>query len=58
VQTLATALTNAGLSAAFRQGYREYAEEQRRTRPDFRGFLSEEGQSFVLVVGRGEVPAQ
>lgn len=58
VQTLATALSTAGLSAAFRQGYREYAEEQRRTRPDFRGFLSEEGQSFVLVVGRGEVAAQ
>ncbi|MFO0627747.1 MAG: hypothetical protein U0325_19215 [Polyangiales bacterium] len=58
VQTLATALNTAGLSAAFRQGYREYAEEQRRTRPEFRGFLTEEGQSFVLVVGRGEVAAQ
>ncbi|MEZ4391604.1 MAG: protein kinase [Polyangiales bacterium] len=58
VQTLASALTTAGLNTAYRQGYREYAEEMRRTRPDFRGFLTEEGQSFVLVVGRGEVTAQ
>lgn len=58
VQTLATALTTAGLNVASRQGYREYAEEMRRTRPEFRSFLTEEGQSFVLVVGRGEVAAQ
>lgn len=58
VETLASALNRAGLDPAYRQGYRAYAEEMRRTRPDFRGFAMEEGQSFVLVVGRGPAASQ
>jgi len=58
VDTIVSALNGAGLAPAYNRGYRAFTEEMRRTRPEFRGFAFEEGQSFLLVVGRGPTPAQ
>lgn len=58
VTAIETALTNAGLHAAFNTGYRSYYQEMKRTKPAWNGFAMSPEQTFTLVVGRQPSPAR
>ena len=48
------ALGNSGIVPTTATGYRAYYEERHRASPDFKGFLMEGDQTYVIAVGRGQ----
>lgn len=54
LETVQRALVAGGLRPSVASGYRAYLTEMRRQQPDFQGFDLEPGQTYVIVLGRGE----
>jgi hypothetical protein len=54
VSAVAASLTASGLTHQLGTGYREFADERRRSDPNWRGFTLTPEQTFLLVLGRRE----
>ncbi len=52
IETVRLAMDNAGFEPSFATGYRDYYDQQKAANAGFRGFPFEDGQTFVLVIGR------
>ena len=54
LETVQRALGAGGLRPSTASGYRAYLAERRLQQPDYQGFDFEPGQTYVIVLGRGE----
>jgi hypothetical protein len=54
LETVQRALNAGGLRPSTASGYRAYLAERRAQQPDYQGFDLAEGQTYVIVLGRGE----
>ncbi|MDB4927959.1 MAG: putative serine/threonine-protein kinase pknH [Myxococcaceae bacterium] len=54
LETVQRALNAGGLRPSTASGYRAYLAERRAQQPDYQGFDLADGQTYVIVLGRGE----
>ena len=54
LETVQRALGAGGLHPSTASGYRAYYAEKRQQDPSYQGFTFDEGQTYVIVIGRGQ----